>query len=111
MKRSLTVENSKRIRGMIGFARRAGKTVIGTDLICRAMPTGTLKLVVLSNTASPATKKKLTVKSEFYGIGLVESDIDTESLGTLLGKSGAVAAVGICDDAFAMEIIKAKSSE
>ena len=105
------MENSKRIRGMIGFARRAGKTVIGTDLICRAMPTGTLRLVVLSNTASPATKKKLVVKSEFYGIGLVESDIDTESLGTLLGKSGAVAAVGICDDAFAAEIVKAKTSE
>ena len=105
------MENSKRIKGMIGFARRAGKTVIGTDLICRAMPTGTLKLVVLSNTASPATKKKLVVKSEFYGISLVESDIDTESLGAILGKSGAVAAVGICDDAFATEIVKAKSSD
>ena len=55
-------------------------------------------------------KKKLTVKSEFYGIGLVESEIDTESLGALLGKSGAVAAVGICDDAFASEIVKAKDS-
>ena len=105
------MENSKRIRGMIGFARRAGKTVIGTDLICRAMPGGELKLVVLSNTASPATKKKLTVKSEFYGISLVVSEIDTESLGTLLGKSGAVAAVGICDDAFATEIVKAVTSE
>ena len=105
------MENSKRIRGMIGFARRAGKVIIGTDLICRAMPSGSVRLVVLSATASQPTKKKLTVKSEFYGIGLVESDIDTESLGALLGKSGAVAAVGICDDGFAREIIKASCSE
>ena len=111
LKRSLTVENTKRIKGMLGFARRAGKTVIGTELICRAMPDKSLKLVVLSATASAATKKKLTVKSEFYGIPLVESDIDTESLGALLGKRGAVAAVAVTDSAFGDEIIKAKESE
>lgn len=105
------MDNTKRITGMLGFARRAGKTVIGTELICRAMPTGTLRLVVISATASAPTKKKLTVKAEYYGIPSVESDIDTERLGALLGKSGAVAAVGITDAAFAEEILKAKDSE
>lgn len=107
----MKTENTQRIKGMIGFARRAGKTVIGTELICRAMPTGTLKLVVISNTASAPTKKKLTTKAEYYGIAAVESDIDTESLASLLGKGGAVAAVGVTDTAFADEIIKAKSSD
>ena len=96
---------------MIGFARRAGKTVIGTELICRAMPTGALRLVVISATASVSTKKKLTVKGDFYKIPHIESEIDTECLAALLGKGGAVAAVGITDSAFAEEIIKAKSSE
>ena len=96
---------------MIGFARRAGKTVIGTDLICRAMPSGAMKLVVISASASQPTKKKLAVKSEFYGIPYVESEIDTECLAALLGKGGAVAAVGITDNAFADEIVKAKDSE
>lgn len=96
---------------MIGFARRAGKTVVGTELICRAMPTGSLRLVVISAAASVSTKKKLTVKSDFYKVPYVESEIDTESLAALLGKGGAVAAVGITDQSFATEIIKAKSSE
>ncbi len=100
----------RRICGMIGFATRAGKTVVGTELICREMPRGGLRLVVISHTASPATKKKLTLKSEFYGIRSIEAEIDTESLGKLLGKSGSVAAVGIKDDAFAGEIIKAVES-
>ena len=105
------MENSKRVRGMIGFARRAGKTVIGTELVCRAMPGGTLKLVVVSATASEATKKKLTVKSEFYGIRYVVTEIDTCELAALLGKSGATATVGITDDAFATEILKAHAGE
>lgn len=95
---------------MIGFATRAGKTVVGTELVCREMPKGGLRLVVISHTASSATKKKLTVKSEFYGIRSIEAEIDTERLGKLLGKSGYVATVGILDDAFASEIIKAAES-
>lgn len=96
---------------MIGFARRAGKCVIGTDLICRAMPKGEIRLVVISSSASENTKKKLSVKSEFYGIDSIEAGLDTERLGNIVGKSGAVAAVGICDGGFADEIKKAAVSE
>ena len=92
---------------MLGFARRAGKTVIGTEQICLAMPKGKVRLVVISHSASTATKKKLTVKSDFYKIPWVEAKIDTESLGHLLGKESAVAAVAVTDDGFAEQIIKA----
>ena len=93
---------------MLGFARRAGKTVIGTEMVCRMMPKkGCIKLVVISSGASDSTKKKLTVKSEFYRIPSVVAEIDTESLADLLGKSGAVAAVAVTDDGFASEIMKA----
>lgn len=94
---------------MIGFARRAGKTVIGTELVCRAMPKGEVKLVVISSTASDSTKKKLTVKSAFYGISWVLIEIDTERLGALVGKGGAVAAVAITDQMFADEVVKASA--
>ena len=96
--------------GMLGFARRAGKTVIGTEQICIAMPKGRLRLVVISCAASAATKKKLSVKSDFYKIPWVEAEIDTESLGHLLGKESAVAAVAVTDEGFAEEIIKATVS-
>ena len=92
---------------MLGFAMRAGKLVIGTELVCRAMAKGTVRLAVYSAYASPATKKKITVKCEFYNIPAIEVDIDTERLGKQLGKSYAPAVVGVCDDGFAEEIRKA----
>ena len=92
---------------MLGFARRAGKTVIGTEQICIAMPKGKIRLVVISGAASDATKKKLSVKSDFYTIPWVEAEIDTECLGHLLGKASAVAAVAVTDEGFAEEIMKA----
>ena len=95
---------------MLGFAKRAGKTVIGTEQICIAMPKGKIRLVVISGAASEATKKKLSVKSDFYGIPWVEAEIDTERLGHLLGKGSTVAAVAVTDERFAEEIMKATVS-
>ena len=98
--------NIQRISGMLGFARRAGKTVIGTEMICRMMPKkGCIKLVVISAGASDSTKKKLTVKSDFYRIPWVIAEIDTESLASLIGKSGAVAAVAVPFSAFTVTLI------
>ena len=99
-------ENNQRLRGMLGFANRAGKLVIGTELICRAMPKGGVKLVVVAKDASAATKKKLFSKSSFYSISAIEADIDTDSLGELLGKTYSPAAVAVTDDGFAVEIKK-----
>ena len=105
----MTTDKVQRISGMIGFARRAGKTIIGTELVCRAMAKGEVKLVVISSTASDSTKKKLTVKSAFYGISWVLIEIDTERLGALVGKGGAVAAIAITDQMFADEVAKASA--
>lgn len=100
-------DGEARFRGMLGFARRAGKTVIGTELICRAMPRrgdNRIRLVIISEKASDATRKKLTVKCEFYGIDHIEVSMDTDELGRLLGKQFAPAAVAVTDEGFAREI-------
>ena len=91
---------------MLGFATRAGKTIVGTDLVCRAMPSGKVKLTVVSSGASDSTKKKLTVKSEFYGTRVLLADINTEELGRVVGKASAVAAVAVTEEMFATEILK-----
>ena len=99
-----------RFRGMLGFARRAGKTVIGTELICSAMPRrgeNRIRLVIISDKGSDATRKKLAVKCEFYGIDHIEVSMDTYELGHLLGKQFAPAAVAVTDDGFAREIKRA----
>ena len=102
----MEINVKQRLFGMLGFATRAGKTIVGTDLVCKAMPSGRVKLTVVSSEASDSTKKKLTVKSEFYGIKSLVADIDTEELGRVVGKSSAVAAVAVTEDMFAREILK-----
>ncbi len=96
---------------MLGFAMRAGRLVIGTELVCRAMPRGEVKLVIVSSSASAQTKKKLFTKSEFYSITAIEVDMAPPRLGELLGKAYAPAAVGVCDEGFAAEIKKASAGQ
>ncbi len=92
---------------MLGFAMRAGKTVIGTELITGSLPRGNIKLVVISSSASEATKARLASKSKFYGVLSLEVEIAADELGRLLGKTYAPAAVALTDEGFATEIKKA----
>ncbi len=96
---------------MLGFAMRAGKVIIGCDLVCSSMKKGTVCAVVYSAYASDATKKKIRHKSDFYNIPSIEVDIDTEHLGKQLGKTYAPAVIGITDRGFAEQIKKATVSE
>ena len=111
-KRNLRLDNkvNTRLYGMLGFAMRAGKVVIGTDSVCVAMAKrGKEKprLILISATASEGTNKKILCKAEFYGIKVLTIDIDSGELGRLLGKLYAPATVAIVDDRFAEEIIRA----
>ena len=102
--------NNKRLYGMLGFAMRAGKVVIGTDPVCSAMserPSKRARLVLISRTASQGTKDKILHKAEFYGVEAAVINIDSSELGRLLGKLYAPATVAIIDDRFAEEIRQA----
>jgi ribosomal protein L7Ae-like RNA K-turn-binding protein len=98
---------------MIGFAMRAGKVMIGTDLVCSSMSksgTTRARLVLLTSTASEGTKKKIRCKCEFYGVDLRVIDMDGDQLGQLLGKTFSPAVIAISDDRFADEIRSAQDS-
>ena len=92
---------------MLGFAMRAGRLVIGADLVCRAMARGEVRLVMLAKDASASTKKRLFSKSEYYGACAIESCLTADELGKLLGKTYAPAVVAVTDEGFATEIKKA----
>ena len=98
---------NKRLYGMIGFAMRAGKVIIGTESVCsgKAKP----HLVLIAESASEGTKKKLFTKAEFYGVDTMSINIDSGELGRLLGKLYAPATVAIADEHFAIEIRRAIS--
>ena len=101
---------NKRLYGMLGFAMRAGKVVIGTESVCSVMARrgkDRPHLVLIAHTASEGTKKKLLTKAEFYGVDTLSIDIDSSELGRLLGKLYAPATVAIVDDRFAEEIRRA----
>ena len=98
---------------MLGFAMRAGKVIIGTELVCTALSKSGAKaprLVLVANSASDGTKKKIFTKCEFYGVKALEINEDGESLGRLLGKLYAPAVIAIADERFAEEISVALSA-
>ena len=92
---------------MIGFAMRAGKVIIGTEQVTVGMKrrgSDRIRIALIASDASEATKKKIRTKGEFYGIEVKEIELDTATLGSLLGKTYGPATVAICDDGFAKEI-------
>lgn len=100
-------KNMTRFCGMLGFAMRAGRVIIGADQVAAALPNRTakaVKLVLVSYEASEATKKRFAYKCEFYRKELRQIDIETSELGRLLGKQYAPAVIAITDDKFAEEI-------
>ena len=99
--------NETRLLGMLGFAMRAGKLIIGTESVCRAMAKGLPKLVLVSDAASEGTKKKLVVKCEFYGIPHAALPLEAQRLGARLGKTYAPMAIAVTDSGFSEEIKKA----
>ena len=105
-------KTNTRLCGMLGFAMRAGKVIIGTELVCSSMAKrgkDAPRLVLISSTASDGTRKKILTKSEFYNIKATAVELDSDELGRLLGKLYAPAVVAITDDRFAEEIMRAIS--
>ncbi|MBQ7375164.1 MAG: ribosomal L7Ae/L30e/S12e/Gadd45 family protein [Clostridia bacterium] len=106
----METNRQSRLCGMLGFAMRAGKVIIGTELVLGAMKRqgkDKVKVALVASDASEGTKKKVRTKGEFYGIETKVIDIDSAELGRLLGKTFGPATVGIVDDGFAKEISKA----
>ena len=97
-------KNIQRFCGMLGFAMRAGRLILGSELVCRALPSGKVKLVVVAENASGGTKKKIFNKCKFYGTEVFEGKIETERLGKILGKTHPISSVAVTDAGFAKEI-------
>ena len=99
------VEVNERFFGMLGLCRRAGKTVLGTEMICMQMREKRKPVLVLvAADVSENTRSKLTRKSIFYGIPAIWVNVGGEALADRLGKTGFLAAVAIMDRRFADEI-------
>lgn len=83
----------------LGLCRKAGKLVCGTEQVCEALA-GAVRpfLVIAASDNSPNTAKRLSDKCNFYGVRLVLSDSDGQTLAAAVGKSGRTAAVAVTDE-------------
>ncbi len=83
---------------ILGLAKKAGKLVVGTPLVCKALAAKTPPaLVVVSARASDNTKKRLRDKTAHYGVRLFEYDADGEEIALAAGKTSVCASAAICD--------------
>ena len=101
-------KTNTRFLGMLGFAMRAGRVLLGTDIVISAMQKGKARLIIISEGASEGTKKKIRFKAEFYSVPVIYTTLTAEELGDKLGKSYAPVVLCVTDDGFAREILKAK---
>ena len=96
-----------RFLGLLGLARRAGRTVHGAPLIFTAMRTKRPPcLVIAAADASAGAQKKLRTKCSFYRTPLLISTYDKATLAHAIGSPGELAAVAVCDEGIAKELLK-----
>lgn len=103
-----------RVRGMLGFARRAGKLILGTELVCRSMSAGEKgkpSLVLYSEYASDATKKRIVTKGQYYRIPVMGLPLPLDEIGKMFGKESTPASLAVCDPGFAKEITDALNTQ
>ena len=90
----------EKLLSTLGLCARARKLVMGPPMVCEALREKKTPVVVVleASDTSENTHKKLTDKCAFYGVPLYRLAADTTRLGRAVGKTGAVAAVGVTDE-------------
>ncbi len=97
--------------GMLGLAKRAGKLILGGEMVCDAVRKKKAKLVLLAENASANTQKKVQNCCAFYQIPCRILPIPTDILAQALGKEGLVAAVAVTDVNFKNALMQEKQDE
>jgi len=94
-----------RVLSSIGLAKRAGKTVTGTELVQDAVRKGKAKIVIAASDISQGSKKKLVNTCVYYKAELVEYS-DMKSLSAAMGVKKLITSVAVTDENFKILIKK-----
>lgn len=81
----------------IGLGRKAGKLLVGTDIVCDGVRDGKVLLILMASDASPNSSKRISNCAKYYETELEVIDVTTDELGRAVGKSSA-ACVGVTDE-------------
>jgi len=99
--------SEEKLLSTVGLCARARKLLTGTPMVCEAMRSrkpAVLAVLEASDT-SDNTHQKLVSKCTYYRIPLYRLNADTARLAHAVGKTGAVAAVGVTDQSFYKALI------
>lgn len=91
-----------RLLGMIGMAKRAGKTIVGETSYRRAIKEGKAKLVVIAADAADGTKKTVGDSCRYYKVPIIICETKRQ-LGIGIGGS-ETAVIAVSDNNFAKAI-------
>ena len=93
--------NEEKLLSTLGLCARARKLVTGTPMICEALRKGgkaPVLAVVEAADTSANTHERLLSKCTYYRVPHYRITADTALLARAVGKTGAVAAVGVTDE-------------
>ncbi|HCG67959.1 MAG: ribosomal L7Ae/L30e/S12e/Gadd45 family protein [Eubacteriales bacterium] len=96
-----------RLLGDVGLCARARMLVRGTDMVCDALKSGGVLLVLAASDNSQNTAKRLRDRCSYYGVRLMLLPATGEQLAAATGRGGVTAAVGITDASMVRMIEKA----
>ena len=92
----------------LGLIRKAGHLIYGSDAVTDAVRNGKANIVIVACDASDNTKKRVSDKSNTYGVRYEEIPFTRAEIGQALGKPSCACAA-ICGDDFASLFDKAKN--
>lgn len=97
------MNNRLKFERLLGIARKAGRTVIGTELVMNALAKSNprVHLVLASEGASKNTKKRINDRCAYYQVEQYTIPQTPSELSHLLGKASSVCCIGITDSGFA----------
>jgi len=89
---------NKNALNFIGLMNRAGALITGTDLVLSGVRSGKVKMVLIDDSTSENTFKKITDKCKFYSVSYIRVATGID-LGLAIGNSNRKV-IGITDPNF-----------
>lgn len=93
-----------KILTLLGFCRKAGKLVVGTESVTELVKKGTNCLVILSSDISPKTEKELKYHASGGKAVFIRLDFDRETVAHATGTTAGVLATA--DEGFCKAILQ-----
>lgn len=103
------MRDEKKLRSLLGFAKKAGKVINGTDMAVESVRSGkknAVKLFILASDASANTEKRIRNTSEYYSVPMIVTQMAKSELAHTVGSVSEISVIGVTDTGFADAMLK-----